>query len=71
MDMLPDYGYRLFSDENEAQEFAKHMSRNWSGTVTICGYATQEEILGYIEGIELDDITKANINNPNYYKSCL
>ena len=70
MDMYPSIGYRLFNSKNEAYEWEKHMNKMYSGgTTTVLGAATQEEILQYIKGMELDELTLSNINNKEYYES--
>ena len=69
MDMSPNYGYRLFEDENQAKAWEEHMKKNYTGGDTwIVGPAKQEEILAYIQGMDLDELTLSNINNPNYYQ---
>ena len=70
MDLCPTYSYELFSTMEEAENWAKSMRENYSGgTTSIDGYATQEEILKYIEDFKdyLDDITMKNIYNEDYY----
>lgn len=69
MDMSPSYGYRLFEDDAQAKAWVKHMKENYaSGDTWLCGPAKQAEILDYIKGMDLDELTLNNINNPNYYK---
>lgn len=71
MDMYPEYSYKLFNSKFEAELWEKYMRENYSGGTThIVGYATQEEILKYINSFkdELDEVTLNNIYNEKYYK---
>ncbi len=70
MDMSPEVSYRLFEDWNQAKAWEKQMRENWaSGTTNVVGYATQQEILDYIQryNLQLDEATRNNINNKQYY----
>ena len=69
MDPNPEVGYRLFNSLEAARRWAKHMQKGWSGTCTILGYATMDEILGYINmhNISLDAETEAKVVNPDNY----
>lgn len=71
MDESPSVGFRLFEDEAQAYAWEKHMQENYSGGRTwIVGPATKTDVLSYIEEnhIQLDELTKKNIENDAYYK---
>ncbi len=70
MDENPSVGYRLFEDKWQAYAWEEHMSNNYSGGRTwIVGPASKDEIQNYVleSGIQLDEKTLENIDNPNNY----
>lgn len=69
MDPQPEIGFKMFEDLEKAQDWAKCMRTNWSGTCLILGFATKQEILEYIDKYNLtpDERTMANIYNDKYY----
>lgn len=69
MDEKPGDGYKLFESEEQAKDWATRMNQHYSGGTTwIIGPAKQSDILEYIKGMQLDELTLNNINNPNYYQ---
>lgn len=70
MDVAPNFGFKLFESEEQAYAWEKHMLENYSGGRTwIIGPASKDEIQNYVleSGIQLDEKTLANIDNPNNY----
>lgn len=70
MDEKPEVGYRLFEDKWQAYAWEEHMNINYSGGRTwIIGPATKADVLSYIEEnhIQLDELTKKNVENDNNY----
>lgn len=69
MDEKPGDAYKLFESEEQAKDWAARMNKHYSGGTTwIIGPAKQSELLAYAKGLQLDELTTKNINNPNYYK---
>lgn len=69
MDPKPEMGFRMFENLETAQDWANHMQNNWSGTCSIIGFATKQDILDYIDKyhLTLDERTLSDINNDEYY----
>lgn len=69
MDPQPEIGFKTFKDLETAQDWAKHMQDNWSGTCCIIGFATKQEILEYIDKYHLtpDEKTMTDIFNDECY----
>lgn len=69
MDPKPEIGFRAFEDLEKAQDWARYMQNNWSGTCQILGFATKQEILDYIDEYHLtpDERTLTDIHNDEWY----
>lgn len=72
MDEKPHEGFRLFKDDQEANQWVFEMNEMYSGGSTrLVGRATWAEVHKYVEDnhLELDDETLSNVNNMAYYAS--
>ena len=70
MDEKPELGFRLFDSNEQARAWEKHMQESYSGGTThLIGYASQKEILEFVDryGVELSEETRNNIDNTDNY----
>ena len=70
MDEKPELGFKLFESNEQARAWEKHMQESYSGGTTyLIGYASQKEILEFVDryDVELSEETWDNIDNPDNY----
>lgn len=68
-DWNDEISYKLFPTEKKAREWAEEMTVSMTGRYRVTGFASKAELLGHIKqnSIQLDTITKQNVNNDSYY----